>query len=136
MELKELHERVGKVLKKHEEIVAGYLFGSVSTRKTRERSDIDVGVLLDDNFHPQPLYPVRLAREIKDKCNLKQEVDVRILNHRSPRFLHQVLSNGQLLISQDEKKRIEFETQSICKYLDFKPFYREYDEKRRVRLVG
>lgn len=126
-------EKMRQVLLTHDEIVAAYLFGSYAKGHARNDSDIDVGILLSDNVQFGALYPVQIARELKDGCQIRQDIDVRILNKGTLRFLHQVLK-GKLLFSRDEKKRIEFETSAIDRYLDFKPFLEEYDRMRKERL--
>lgn len=35
-----------------------------------------------------------------------------------------------------ERERVRFETSVIERYVDFKPFYEQYDEKGRERLLG
>jgi len=134
--LSELKKNIEKVLKDHKEIVAVYVYGSIISGIYRKDSDLDIGILLDDAFPEEPLYPARLAREIKIRGNIDRPVDVQILNHCSLRFLHQVLRNGELILSRDEGKRVEFESTALCRYIDFKPFYQEYDEERRRRLLA
>ena len=134
--LSEFKKSIEKVLKDHKEIVAVYIYGSMVGGIYREDSDLDIGILLDDAFREEPLYPARLAREIKLGCDIDRPVDVQILNHCSLRFLHQVLRNGELILSHDERKRVEFESTALCRYIDFKPFYREYDEERSRRLLA
>jgi hypothetical protein len=63
-------------------------------------------------------------------------VDVRILNGRPYRFLRQVIREGDVILSTDEKERVRFEASVIDRYIDFKPFYEQYDEKRRERLLA
>jgi hypothetical protein len=128
-------EGIREVLKGHEEILVAYLYGSTVKGYKREKSDIDVGLLLKENFKVDALYPVRIARELKEKCKFDQEVDVRILNGRSYRFLQQVIKEGEIILCVDEKERIRFETSVIDRYIDFKPFYEQYDQKRRERLL-
>jgi hypothetical protein len=127
-------EKMRQILSTHDEIVAAYLFGSYAKGHARSDSDIDVGLLLSDNVQFGVLYPVQVARELKDGCQIRQDIDVRILNKGTLRFLHQVLK-GKLLFSRDDKKRIEFETSAIDRYLDFKPFLEEYDRMRKERLL-
>ncbi len=131
-----LKEEIRRVLKEHREILVSYLYGSTVRSGIGKTSDIDVGLLLKEDFTGDALYPARIAREIKRKCNLNQEVDIRILNNRPYRFLHQVIKNGEVITSRDEKARLKFETSVIDGYIDFKPFYEQYDEKRRERLLG
>jgi len=98
-------------------------------------SDVDVGLLLKEDFGAEVLYPARIAGEIRKRCGLKQEVDVRILNKRPYRFLHQVIRQGEVILSTDERERVRFETSVTDGYIDFKPFYEQYDDKRRERLL-
>jgi len=132
----QLKEGIKEVLKRHEEILVAYLYGSTVKGYKGKRSDIDVGLLLKENFKAEALYPARIAGEIKQKCGLDQEVDVRILNERPYRFLHQVIRTGEIILSTDERERVRFETSVIDRYIDFKPFYEQYDEKRRQRLLA
>lgn len=118
----------------HDEIVAAYLFGSYAEGYARSDSDIDIGLLLSDNSNVGAMYPVHIAGELEDAANTKREIDVRILNNGTLRFLHQVLK-GKLLFCRDDKKRIDFETSTIDSYLDFKPFLDDYDRMRKERLL-
>jgi len=131
-----LKEEIKRALKGHEEILVAYLYGSTVKGYEGKRSDIDVGLLLKEDFEAEALYPARIAGEIKKKCSLDQEVDVRILNKRPYRFLHQVIREGEVILSTDERERVKFETSVIDGYIDFKPFYEQYDEKRRERLLA
>jgi len=131
-----LREEIKKVLKGHEEILVAYLYGSTVKGYEGKRSDIDVGLLLKEDFEAEALYLAQVAGEIKEKCGLDREVDVRILDKRPYRFLHQVIKEGGVILCRDEGKRVRFETSVIDGYIDFKPFYEQYDEKRRERLLA
>ena len=131
-----LKEKIKEVLKGHKEVLVAYLYGSIVKGYEGKGSDIDVGLLLKEDFKAEALYPTRVAGEIKEKCGLDREVDVRILNKRSYRFLHQVITKGEVILSTDERERVRFETSVIDRYIDFKPFYEQYDEKRRERLLA
>lgn len=130
-----LKEQIREVLKKHKEILVAYLYGSMVKGYEGKGSDIDVGLLLKEDFEAEALYPARIAGEIKEKCSFSQEVDVRILNKRPYRFLHQVIRDGEVILCTDEREKVRFETSVIDRYIDFKPFYEQYDEKRRERLL-
>lgn len=131
-----LKEGIKEVLKGHEEILVAYLYGSTAKGYGGKGSDVDVGLLLKEDFEAEALYPARIAGELEEKCGLEQEVDVRILNGRPYRFLHQVIREGDVILSTDEKERVRFEASIIDRYIDFKPFYEQYDEKRRKRLLA
>ncbi len=127
-------ENISNTLSAHNEIVAAYVFGSYAKGYERSDSDIDIGLLLTHDEEGSGLYPERIAGELKDNLKTRRDIDVRILNRGTLRFLHQVL-NGRLVFCRDDKKRIEFETSTIRKYLDFKPFLEEYDRMRKERLL-
>ena len=129
-------EMLKSVIRDHDEVIIAYLYGSAVQGNLRADSDIDIGILLADDAVPDHLYTIRMAGEIRSRCRLDRAVDVRILNRRPIRFLHQVLRYGEILFVRDERKRVEFETDVIKVYLDFKPFLMDYDRKRRRRLLA
>lgn len=133
---KERIEMLKSLIREHDEVIIAYLYGSGAQGNLRADSDIDIGILLVDDAVPDHLYAIRLAGEIRSRCRLDREVDVRILNRRPIRFLHQVLRYGEIVFVRDERKRVDFETGVIKAYLDFKPFLMEYDRKRRLRLLA
>ncbi|MEX2722367.1 MAG: nucleotidyltransferase domain-containing protein [Candidatus Freyarchaeota archaeon] len=127
---------IAEVLAAHEEIVTAYIYGSIVKGYADEASDIDVGLVLRKGFEPDPLYPARLANELEKKLNLKHEVDVRVLNGQSTRFVYQVIKEGKVVFCRNEEERVEFETSITESYLDFKPIYEEYDRIRRQRIIA
>lgn len=132
----ELKKRIQRILDNHEEVIAAYIYGSVARGRQREDSDIDLGLLLRDDFMPNALYPARVAEEIAKDCGLRQEVDVRTLNEMPLTFLHQVLKHGVLVFTRDDLRRVEFETRVYDMYLDYKPHFDQFNEVRRRRLLA
>ncbi len=128
-------EEIKQILEKEPEVLFSFLFGSYAKGIDNKRSDIDIAIYLSDEslLEKDPLYSSRLAIKIERAIPEKRTVDVRILNGSTLRFRSQVLRNGQLLFSKDEKKRIEFETSSLDLYYDFKPYLEKYDAARRTR---
>jgi predicted nucleotidyltransferase len=135
MDTKKLEERVKGILKIHEEVAAAYLYGSVARGLKKKGSDIDVGLLLNKNFKPDPLYEARLSLEMERALRNGMVVEARILNSRSIIFLHQVLKHGKLLLCRNERDKIAFETDVYRHYLDFKHFFQQYNEIRKQRLL-
>lgn len=133
METGEIMEKVRDVIKNHDEIMVGYLYGSFAKGSYDEKSDVDVGLLLKRGYKPDPLYESRISLEL-DK-NIGRDVEARILNDKDIIFLHQILKYGKLVFSRTERERIVFETYTYSKYLDFLPFYEEYNRIRRERLL-
>ena len=136
MDLKNLETSIENIGKEHDEIIVIYLFGSLVKGLLQKDSDIDIGLLLKENFTPDRFYATKIAGKIKELSNIDHEIDVRILNNQSYRFLHQVIRDSIIIFCRDETERIKFETTTIKKYFDLKPFYEEYDQKRRERILG
>jgi predicted nucleotidyltransferase len=108
---------IKEVLSLHEEVLVVYLFGSTIKGYAGEKSDIDLGLVLRKKFEPDAFYPVRLAGEVEKRLSEGREVDVRILNNQSPRFVYQVIKEGNVVFCRDEA------------------FYEEYDRIRRKRIL-
>ncbi len=135
MKYKKIIDAFRDILSERKEIFASYIYGSVLNSEDFE--DIDVGLLVDDGFKPELMYEVELAarleKKIKDTSNISKQVDVRVLNGRSLRFLFSVLKNSKLISSKDNSKRIEFEARVMKEYLDIKPHFEIYDNMRKLR---
>lgn len=127
-------QKIKNVVGKHREIIFAYLYGSLAKGEERKGSDVDIGVFLEKDFKRDAFYEARLALEIEKEVKLKN-VEIVVLNEKSLRFLNQILRYGKLIISKNEKERIKFETFVTKNYIDFKPYYEEYD-KLRVKRLG
>jgi predicted nucleotidyltransferase len=126
-------EKIKKVLEKHKEIVFSYLFGSFAKGLERKGSDVDIGIFLRKDYKKSAFYESEIALEIERKTGIRN-VEVIVLNDKPLRFINQVLRYGKLIFSRDEKERIKFETLMTKMYIDFKPYYEEYDKLREKRL--
>lgn len=62
------------------------------------------------------------------------EADVRILNRGDLEFLFQVITDGKLLLSTDENKRVQFEKRIFFENFDFKPVLDTYYYYMRKRI--
>jgi len=135
MSTSRLKEIIKRVLTHHPEVLVAYLYGSRVKGYSTPESDVDLGILIEENFKTTPLYPERLAGEIMEETGYSTAADVRILNHRNSRFVYTVIREGEVIFCRDERKRVEFETEATRKYLDFKHIHEEYDAMRRLRLT-
>lgn len=127
--------QVVEFLKRNEDIIAAYLFGSYATTRESPLSDLDIAVLLDSRF-PSSSY---LDKQIELLTYLSQirgtdRVDVVILNRASPLLAHRILRDRRLLFSKDESQRICFEIKAIDLYLDMEPARRESDRQLVQRI--
>jgi predicted nucleotidyltransferase len=105
------------------EVLAAYLFGSVSQGNPGPQSDVDVAVLLDTA--PPPTLdgqPEGLCREL-ERC-VEAEVDLVVLNTASADLVHRVLRDGVLVLDRNPSRRIRFEVQKRNEYFDLLPVLR------------
>jgi len=98
------------------EVLLVFLFGSAASGKVAEDSDIDIGIL----FENQP--DVYEINELKSELNaiFKKDIDIADLNSVSPILKMQVLKNGALVLAKDKKVYNQFYVDTINQYDDLK----------------
>ena len=115
-------ENIISALNRHEEIVAAYFFGSFV--RTDTFSDIDVGLLIDDEINSALDYELKLEIELENIIGYP--VDIRNLNHAPLSFCYQVIRHGRIIIDKKPNLRAEFTGYILKKYFDFAPYRRRY----------
>lgn len=122
-----LKEKISQIFQSHSEIVVAYLYGSYAQGHQTKFSDIDIGVLLKEDFQEPSLYFAQLGSEIEKAFKYRINVDLKILNEKPPRFLFQVIKHGILIHCKDSTVKDEFEIKVITQYLDIKPLLDHFD---------
>ena len=126
------------ILKERKEIIAAFLYGSFLS--SHNYNDIDIALLLDEKFEVKLFYKENLELELeqglKEKMGIIKPIDIQILNKKSIRFINTVLKSSILIVSNSDAKRVQFESNKLTEYLDFKPYLDYYDEMRRLRYVN
>ncbi len=105
------------------DVNAVYLFGSETSGRTHEESDIDIAILFHDGNEPD----IDRVLAIQDKLTslLSCETDIVVLNGASPIIRMQVLRKGKKLLERDHRAYSRFFVRTI----------KEYDDLKRVRAV-
>ncbi|MEM2927281.1 MAG: nucleotidyltransferase domain-containing protein [Candidatus Bathyarchaeia archaeon] len=115
-------ERMVKAFSKYEEVVVAYLFGSRARGNFRQDSDVDFAILLLKKFS-DPYDLVRLIHDLSTVLRLEDEkIDIVVLNDAHLEMKYRVISEGIVVFERDTEKRIDFETNTLKAYLDFKPY--------------
>ena len=109
-----------------ERILVAYMFGSRSRGLQTLESDTDVAVLLST----LPEDALDLYLDLVDRLSrvVGGPVDLVFLNAAPLLLRHQVMKRAGVRFSRDEAARVQVETRSVKKYMDFRPRSDEYDE--------
>ncbi len=117
-----LERRLRPIFRQYPAIAAVYLFGSVARGTASEGSDLDLGLLLDregpEDRHHRLLGDLAARLEA---VTAPRPVDLVVLNVQGPVFCHEVLLEGRLVYEDDRERRIDFESDTIVRALDFRP---------------
>jgi predicted nucleotidyltransferase len=108
-----------------EGIAAAWLFGSVARGTPRPGSDVDVGILFQED-PPQTLEGLHFDLEWEMEKLLRVPVQLVVLNRAPVDLIVRVLRDGRLLVDQDRSKRVRFEVKSRFEYWDLEPYLRMY----------
>jgi predicted nucleotidyltransferase len=123
IELERLRREAAPLLAKHPEIAAAYVFGSVAQGRARVGSDLDIGVVYRARGEPaHERVATTLARELSHLTGV-EAVDVVDLEAQGPLFCHRVLCDGLRLYEGDADRRVDFESDTVVRALDFRPTY-------------
>jgi len=106
--------------RRHGNIVAIYVFGSIAAAKNRSGSDIDVAIMVRGRM--KGINRVQLETSLSNL--LKKDVDLVIFGEASPLLQHQILKNGRLVYEGDPKERVRQEVAARCEYLDTTLLYK------------
>ncbi len=137
MRLKEIGATLNCALQKRDEIRVVYLFGSQARGTVANSSDIDIGVLLNENFVKESVYGYRadLTAELISLLRT-DKIDLVVLNHAPPLLSHRVVRDGIVIHCKDESERIAFEVKMLNRFLDTAPLRERQNEyiKKSVLL--
>ena len=119
--------KIGKILndyfQKHPEIEVAYIFGSVAQGRNNMLSDIDIAIITDDQQINGKTYRYGYKAEILtdlSKLLKTNNIDLVTLTEATTLLKHRVLYYGKLIYSKNERKRIDFQIDTINRYNDFK----------------
>jgi uncharacterized protein YutE (UPF0331/DUF86 family)/predicted nucleotidyltransferase len=117
---------------------AAYFTGTLSNRTAfGHLNDVDIAILMMDQIKSDQFldYQLYFFSELAKRLE-SESIDVVILNQASLLLKLQVIKNGQILYTRDEKHRVIFETKAVMDYLDFKKFDEVQNQALSRRLHG
>lgn len=125
-------ESIELCLKNNGMIKFAYLFGSCVRNGNGPLSDIDLAVYLDkrlDFFSARLHLLEELSRLFKE-----QPYDLVVLNNASLILQYEVIREG-IILKENKKKRIPFETGVLSEYLDTEPIRAVHMQKLKRSFI-
>ena len=111
-----------RVFRRRPEIVAAYLYGSHAQGRAGRHSDVDIGILLQEQrgrpeIRIAPTYEVDVAGEIAGIVG-DERIEVVILNSAPPLLAHEATRHGHRLFVRRSRPVMRFELRARQRYLD------------------
>ncbi|MFH1148436.1 MAG: nucleotidyltransferase domain-containing protein [Pseudomonadota bacterium] len=128
-------KRINNILGEFSEIAAVYLFGSAASGKLRNRSDVDVALLLQRDVEKTRQLEIRLKLMALLEDVFERPTEVVIINDVSLLLFSEIMKAKKLIYEKDTAYRIRFESQKRREYLDFKPHMIRHGLAFRKRLM-
>lgn len=126
----DLTERLRRLLAGEPGVLVAYLYGSHARGRAGPLSDVDVAVLLDGDTEDRGL---ELASAVA-KAVAPARADVVVLNDAPLPLAYRVLRDGTLLVSRNDRARVEHWVHTVDRYLDMAPARRLLAAGTRNRL--
>jgi len=119
-------------------VILAYLFGSTVRGDAGRLSDVDVGVLVDENLSKKESFEL----ELKLMCEIavlinKKKIDLVVLNEAPLLLAYNIIKDG-IILKSSETERVRFETKILSMYLDEKYYIKRHTEEtlKRIAEVG
>lgn len=121
---------------KHSQILAVSIFGSKALGKGRSASDIDVAIIVDDDFDLLENYdlPLIISSKLEDMSGGK--VDVVIFNKMDPLFKTEIRVNGRLIYVQENEKLKKILFNARKEYEDYLVWHKYYTIALKKRYLN
>jgi len=103
-------------------IAAAWLFGSAARGSMRPDSDVDIAVLFATGL-PEAERE-RLLVDLSSRLETMtapHRLEVVALEDQGVVFIHRALQDGRRIVVNDEERRVDFESDALVQYLDWKP---------------
>ena len=110
-------------------VVLAYLHGSTVSGFTHPWSDVDIALIVGEALPPAKQLKLMLSLQVDlaERCGI-DNADVRTINDAPLILKGKVVTEGILLYEGNEQIRIDFEVETMTRYFDYLPVYREMQE--------
>jgi len=128
--LENLKNRLSEIFSKDRRIVAVYLFGSQTDGTAHEKSDLDLGIMIDPESENEFRLDDEIELEIEIEKRLKTDrFDLVVLNKVPLVMQFRIISPAKLIYIGDDTKRCDMEVNIAMKYYDFLPRLKKFNSE-------
>lgn len=129
---KESKIKLQDIFKQYKEIKVAFLFGSYADDKENKLSDLDLGILLENNYNRDIKLDI-LSKLTKNKfCN----VDLVIINHASLLTRFEIVKHNKVIYKREDFDYPEYFSLTIRKFLDFRPCLQVQGQYLKERILN
>ncbi|MFW6001691.1 MAG: type VII toxin-antitoxin system MntA family adenylyltransferase antitoxin [Halanaerobium sp.] len=121
-----------KIFSTYNQIKAAYLFGSYAEGRENKKSDLDLGILLDENYNKM----IKLDILSKLSENNFDDVDLVILNTASILLKYEIVKHNQLIYCREDFDFSSYFSKTVRFFLDFKPYLKVQREYLKERIIN
>ncbi len=131
-QMTDIQRTIEPVLARHSSVVIAIVFGSLASARARFDSDLDLAVAATT-----PLTPQSQVDMIEDLAlAFGRPVDLIDLDQLHGPLLHQILTQGRLILCKDRTRYAELLRRMVYDEADFMPYYRRILAERRKAWIG
>lgn len=128
------NQRIKEILKNNPLVEFAYLFGSRAKGLAGEKSDWDIAIYFRKAPDKLPAWTTfYLEAEITREIGAETQI-VALNNLDSPVFMFQIVNDGVLLIENNTKKRLLYETRVLGKYYDWQYYLKRHSNYRKESI--
>ena len=126
-------DRLREVFAAHPAVRAAYVFGSVAADRERDRSDLDLGIVVDPDRWAPTDHKVPLITDCMEAAE-RDWIDLVVLNDAPLVVQFEVLRPNVLLYARDDFHHGCFFSKVARMYWDFEPHFRRQRKALKERL--
>lgn len=128
----DIEQKIELVMARHSSVVIAILFGSMATTHSRFDSDLDLAVATVTPLDPESR--IHLIEDIA--LTFGRPVDLIDLDQTHSPLLHQILTQGHMILCKDRTRYAELLLRMVYEEADFMPYYRRILSDRRHAWIG
>ncbi|MCK8828004.1 nucleotidyltransferase domain-containing protein [Natroniella acetigena] len=125
-------QELKEIFKSYSNLKATYLFGSYAIDQENDSSDLDFGILLDQDYNKQIKLDILTKLAEKGYC----DIDLVLLNEADILTSYEVVKHNQIIYNRDDFDPNSYFSLSVRRYLDFKPFLKVQREYLKEQIIN